>query len=308
MFLAVCLNPTLQKTIVVPRLFENEVNRATEHYLDASGKGVNVARVLTQLGECAIQLTHSGGRNRALFHELAARDKVTLLDADSASEIRFCYTVVSRENHTTTELVEEGEPVAAGTESRVWEQFERALPEVSVVTFSGSRAGGYSDNLFAKMTERATAAGKTVLLDIRGAELVQALRYRPDFIMPNLAEFATTFLSEREHGHGLAVSEHTDDPGLLMRVKEKMQQIYRSSGTVTVLTRGARDTLFVDAQRVRSARPQQVEPVNTIGCGDAFTAGFAARIAHGGAVSDAVDAGHRTAAQNAVQVRPGRIK
>ncbi len=63
-FLTVCLNPTLQKTIVLQKLLEDEVNRTNEHFLDASRKGINVSRVLTQLGAEVIHLTQVGGRNR----------------------------------------------------------------------------------------------------------------------------------------------------------------------------------------------------------------------------------------------------
>jgi fructose-1-phosphate kinase PfkB-like protein len=74
--LCVCLNPTVQKTITLPRMLVGEVNRASAVRTDASGKGVNVARVLVQLGEAdVVHLTHLGdGPNAQLFSALAAAD------------------------------------------------------------------------------------------------------------------------------------------------------------------------------------------------------------------------------------------
>jgi fructose-1-phosphate kinase PfkB-like protein len=41
------MNPTLQKTLLFPSLAIDEVNRTERHWLDASGKGVNVSRETT---------------------------------------------------------------------------------------------------------------------------------------------------------------------------------------------------------------------------------------------------------------------
>jgi len=72
-FLVVCLNPTIQKTLVFKSLKLDAVNRAAEVRTDASGKGVNVARVLTQCGYPATHLTHAGGPNKDWFCRSAGR-------------------------------------------------------------------------------------------------------------------------------------------------------------------------------------------------------------------------------------------
>ncbi len=118
-FLAVCLNPTLQKTLVVSSTRPGEVNRCLKSRLDASGKGVNVARVLGQLGEDCTHLTHAGGQFRRVFLKLAEQSGVTVQAIDSHSEIRFCTTIVELESDCATELVESSERVNESTESRV---------------------------------------------------------------------------------------------------------------------------------------------------------------------------------------------
>ena len=75
-FLTVCLNPVMQRTMMFPVLRENEVNRTSRYYTHASGKGVNVTRVLTQLGAGAVHLTHAGGRDRDRFIEFMQRRTV----------------------------------------------------------------------------------------------------------------------------------------------------------------------------------------------------------------------------------------
>ena len=68
--LAVCLNPTFELTVVLDSFYENEVNRTANYFTLPSGKGVNVARVLTQLGTEAHVLTHLGGSRAGEFLDL----------------------------------------------------------------------------------------------------------------------------------------------------------------------------------------------------------------------------------------------
>ncbi len=140
--LTVCLNPTFQITMVFPSLLLGEVNRAKEHYLDSSGKGMNTARVLAQLGHDAFLLSHLGRERKHEFIRMAEKDRVTVLWADSKSEIRTCITVLG--NGQTTELIQEPEPVGSGTEGPIRELFTQALETVDGVIITGTRAGGYA--------------------------------------------------------------------------------------------------------------------------------------------------------------------
>ncbi|MFP4383873.1 MAG: 1-phosphofructokinase family hexose kinase [Spirochaetia bacterium] len=304
MFLTIGLNPVLQKTIILRHLHENEVNRSSEYYLDASGKGINTTRVLSHLGEPVVHLTHAGGRNRDLFLNLAESDGLHIRGVNSNSEIRYGYTLLNRENKTTTEIIEEAYPVKQGTQARLLEEYRDLLPQCEIVTFSGSKAAGYTDDLIPEMVGAAKDADKIVILDVRGSDLLGALKYRPDVIMPNLSEFVRTFMEQDT----AFLTEHLDDEATLREVGKKMTELYRQFGSVTVLTRGSLATLFVSGNTVERLTPDRLDPVNTIGCGDAFTAGFASAFLKDSSVSGAVEKGHRCAGMNAVHIRPGVLR
>ena len=118
-FLTVCLNPTLQKTLCFPSIYPGTVNRTGVHHLDVSGKGINVTRVLTQLGKRAVHLTQLGGGLRPLFLSLCEKDDLSVEWVESLSQIRFCYTLLSDTDGAVTELIEESEPVYGGAEGRL---------------------------------------------------------------------------------------------------------------------------------------------------------------------------------------------
>ncbi|MBN1760603.1 MAG: hypothetical protein JW863_19905 [Chitinispirillaceae bacterium] len=301
-FLTVCLNPTLQKTIILNDLQENEVNRSSEYYFDASGKGINVSRVLAQSGERTIHLTQAGGVYLDRFVSLANKDGITVEPVESYSEIRFCYTLLNRRNHTATEIVEESLAVEAKTETRVMRKFRQLLPDCHTVILSGSRAEGFSDEIYPGMVREAKAAGKRIICDFRGKDLKNVLPLGPDVVKPNFSEFCSTFLADR------AVGEQTDDPETIALVKETMTGLYNKYGVTPVITRGRYDILFVENGRIDSLPSKELTPVNTIGCGDAFTAGFASVLHAGGSISTCVEKGRDYAAVNAMLIKPGSIQ
>jgi 1-phosphofructokinase/tagatose 6-phosphate kinase len=201
-FLTVCLNPTLQKTLRFPSIFPGTVNRTGVHRLDASGKGVNVTRVLTQLGKKVVHLTPLGGGLRPLFLSLCEQDGLSVQWVESESQIRFCYTLLTDADDTfpngneVTELVEEAEPVRVGTDERLLEKFDELLahtPGLNWVIVSGTKAAGFSDTVISAMTQKAKEKGHKVILDIKGKDLIESLKYEPDIVKPNLFEFAADF-------------------------------------------------------------------------------------------------------------------
>ncbi|MCX7786455.1 MAG: PfkB family carbohydrate kinase [Spirochaetes bacterium] len=316
MVLVVCLNPTLQKTLVFSSLREGEVNRTPTYYLDASGKGVNVARVLEQLQIPTIHLTHAGGMLRNLFLTLAEQDILRIIAPDSGSEVRFCTTLLNLEKGTTTELVEEAKPVSPDTEKDVRDRFQTLLPESDCVVISGTRAPGYTGTLYAEFVLQAKEAGKRVILDIRGKDLIDCLPYRPDVVKTNLAEFISTFLGKSPE------KEQIRDNRLMFRVEEEFSRLAEEYGVVCITTNGKEDTLFYNRGNVFHAPVYSdinLRVLNTTGCGDAFLAGFLKAWKEEGfpaPSSEVFQAGlegyireaHRVAFLNAVHVRPGRIR
>jgi tagatose 6-phosphate kinase len=294
-FLTVCLNPVLQKTLQLDRLVPGEVNRLLHHRFDASGKGLNVTRVLRQLGDEVVHLTQLGGSFRNRFLELAAADGLKVHWRDSAAEIRFCYTILERDLALTTEVVEEAEPVAADTEAGLDAAFEALLPTASWLTFSGSKAAGFSPGVFPRWVEAAKSAGKGVLLDVRGEDLRACLGFSPDVIKPNYDEFVATFLTDR---HEPAVDE----------VRAVMASVAARHGVAVVLTRGSGPTLVATGDEQWELPVDPVDPVNVTGSGDACAAGIVSVLARGGTLPEALREGHRCGARNAQQVRPGCIE
>ena len=296
------MNPTLQKTLIFPGVLPDTVNRTNEYRLDASGKGVNVCRVLTQLGKKACHLTQLGGLLRPLFLELCEQDSLKVEWVESSSPIRFCYTIIEQTRKTVTELVEEAEKVGEGTGEKLLETFSRIIPEYSTLIISGTKAGGFQDNLIPEMVRMAKAESCHVILDVRGEDLLRSLQFKPDIIKPNLYEFASTFVPELISGNRVEN---------IKKAKEKIgvicKELYEKYRCAIVLTRGADPVLYAEKGKLAEYAFEAAEPFNTTGSGDAFSAGLAAALEGGASLVEAVAEGARCGALNAVLPKPGVI-
>ena len=303
-FLTVCLNPTLQKTLRFSSIFPGTVNRTGVHRLDASGKGINVTRVLTQRGKKAIHLTQLGGSLRPLFLSLCEQDGLSVQWVESESQIRFCYTLLTDTDGAITELIEESEPVHAGTEERLLEKFDDILaraPDLHWVIISGTKATGFSDTVIPAMTRKAKEKGLKIILDIKGKDLIESLKYQPDIVKPNLFEFAADFAPELIKNNELITTDDTAKE----RIKSAVGDMARKNNCRVILTNGSRKIIAADTDKFFEIEVQPVKAVNSTGCGDAFTAGLAAALEDGAGFREAISEGCKCGALNAALVRPG---
>lgn len=299
-FLVVCLNPTLQKTFRLDDLDRGQVNRARAVRTDLAGKGANPTRILTQLGERAVHLTQAGGANLDLFRSLVAADGLDVRAVEGEIEIRFCYTLLAANDRSTTEIVEAGCAVPEGMEERVRERYLELLEEAHTVIIAGSKAPGFTDSLYPWMVAAARSRDLRVIVDFRGADLVNSLPHKPSLLKINVSEFSATFLDAM-------LPEETKTDELPQALIDRMLELDRGGVTV-VLTNGSEAVLFVESGVVERIVPERVEPVNTIGSGDAVTAGIAAGLHRGLPLRAAIELGIDCARRNVGFEKPGTIE
>ncbi len=292
--LTVGLAPTFQKVLVFPSLKENEVNRCTSGTLTASGKAVNVTRVLTRLGRPSVNITQLGGPRTEEFLALSRKEEIEIRYFLSSGPIRTCTTLINEENGTSTELVEEASPVEDTASEKLYSLFEEEIGKHSALVISGTKAKGYSDTLIPSLVERSRGEGKLVVLDIKGKDLIRSLPCSPSLIKPNLPEFCSTFSIAG------SVLEENENEALRGEVEEKMRELYDKYGVMTVISRGRYPTWVFDGKEFSVVcNTLSLPVVNTIGCGDTLTAVMTHHLLAGMSLREAVREGMAAAERKA---------
>jgi tagatose 6-phosphate kinase len=184
MILAVTLNPALDITYRVDSVQPHATHRVREVAERPGGKGLNVARVLFQLGEPVLATGLLGGATGARITELLEGIEHSFWPI--AGETRRTVTVA--DGQRATGFWEPGPSVSTAE----WEQFRGhfagLLPGVTVVTLSGSLPLGVPDEAYAQLIAVAREAGVSTVLDAEGAALELGIAAGPDVVKPNAHE------------------------------------------------------------------------------------------------------------------------
>ena len=274
----VALNPALDQTIEVAGIQLGAVNRALRMQVDVGGKAVNVASCLSDFGISAAVTGQIGRDNAALFEELFQRKKIAnhchYLDGLTRINSKLVDTV----SGDTTDLNMPGPELTPDGARDLLEQVLRRLDQlagqVQWVVLSGSLPPGMPADTYAAITQKAQAAGGSVVLDTSGAPLREALAAGPKIVKPNRHELAEL------------VGRPLDTLEALIATGRELLAASPGPDWV-VVSMGGDGALFLDRAQAVQALPARVNVSSTVGAGDAMVAGLVAARLEGLSLADA---------------------
>ena len=190
MILTITLNPAVDISYKLDYFSLDTVNRVEDVSKTAGGKGLNVARVLHQLGEDVAASGFLGGSLgdfiRTQLVAIGIQDFFVPIDG----ETRNCIAIIH--DGKQTEILESGPVISASEAALFLEKFTEYAPKVKIVTISGSLPKGLPSDFYLKLVEISNKYDTLVLLDSNGALLtsIVASEHKPYLIKPNEEELA----------------------------------------------------------------------------------------------------------------------
>ncbi len=251
---AVTPNPAIDVTYELPALTVGDVNRVGLVRHRAGGKGVNVARVVSQFGESPLVVAPVGGSAGDLFAAGLDSAGVAHRLVPIAGQTRRT-TVVVTAGGETTGLYEPGPVMTAAEWRTLVTEVSSQADRARVVTIGGSLPRGVHAHGVAELVAAVQRSGAVVIADTSGEALVSAARAGADVLKPNQAELAeaTGEADWRDGAHALL-----------------------DAGAGAVLMSGGPDGLvWVSRAGTLRASGIPAQQGNTTGAGDAVVAAFA---------------------------------
>src|SRR4051812_44569687 len=138
MILTLGTTPAGQRTMTFEQLVVDGVNRAAEVRETASGKSINVARVLKTLGHDVIATGFLGGDGGKAVREDLARAGIGDEFVMVGAKTRTCVTVIDSAAGTATELIEESHPVEPPDADALLGKLDELLEAADVLVLSGT--------------------------------------------------------------------------------------------------------------------------------------------------------------------------
>lgn len=273
MIYTVTLNPALDKTVEIPGMALDTVNRITEMRTDPGGKGINVSKVIAKLGgeSCAVGIL--GGESGRTLEKLLEGEPFATRFRFVEGQTRINLKIIDREGHTNTDINEPGLTVTAAELDALLRELLAELRPGDIVVLAGSLPKGAPQDTYRTWTAACKKAGARVFLDADGALLAEGIKAAPYLIKPNDDELS------RLAGRKLETIEELTAEGqkLLERGIERV-----------VISLGGRGALYLRKGSTIYAEGLRVPVGSTVGAGDSVVAALAYAEAQGLSEEEAV--------------------
>jgi 1-phosphofructokinase family hexose kinase len=264
MIITVTLNAAIDKTLAVPNFRLGHRHRAVEQTAMAGGKGVNVARALRALGQPVIATGVAGGPTGTRIVEHLTEEGILNDFVRIREESRTSTAVVDPTNGEQTEINEHGPHVTEGELELFLDKLLYLAKGAAVCVVSGSLPRGVDSDLYGRLIEEMKRLDVITVLDSEGEPMSIATRKGPAIVSPNELE-----------AEGLVGHEFSDEEDRRTAVGEMVELGAREAimtmpdGCMAMLNDGGDRSLY-------RATLEPLEPVSSVGSGDAFLAGFVA--------------------------------
>jgi len=270
-------NPALDVSTSVDEVVAEHKLRCGPTRLDPGGGGVNVSRVIRNLGGRSLAVYAVGGPTGQAYREILEREGVVGRVVRIGGSTRESFTVDETSTGQQYRFVLQGptmhEPEWRALLAAVADDF----PVSGYVVPSGSLPPGAPTDLYARIARLAREHDARCVVDTSGDALHAALAEGVFLIKPSRRELAE-----------LVGGDLTDAESL---VEASRELVGRRACEVVALTLGGAGAIVVTAQEVLRLPTPHVDVRSTVGAGDSFLGAFVLRLAQGRSVRDAFRAG-----------------
>lgn len=299
--ITVTLNPAIDRIMEIAGFQVGGHQRGETVARVPAGKGVNVARALSELGVASIA-TGFVGRGQLEEYETSFRDSLVqpqFLAVDGRT--RENVTVIDPTSATETHLRDKGLSPTPSDIGRLRNKINLLAKPDRLFVFSGSLPTGMETSHVVELTDIVLSKGAKVAVDGPG-DLLAALRDRALWLIkPNRDELAVLDRASTGQIHGQG--SHGED-----EIRRIASALTDRIGVVIVSCGAAGGYLFSSQTSLRGRvdfDPARVR--SSVGCGDCLLAAFIAAQNRGDGIESAYRYALSVATAASFEVVPGRF-
>lgn len=275
MIVTVTLNPAIDQTLVLSKFVAGDTLRVKASRFDPGGKGINVSRVIRELGGESIAMGFApGGLGRYLEQTLESQGIICDF-IRTPGEMRTNITILDESKHLNTTISERGPNTPAEALEELQQRLKRILREGDWLVIAGSIPPPLPASVYGDVVREAKEIGVHVVIDADADALAAGVAELPEIVKGNRREL------ER------LLDEHLgDEESTLAAARE----VHERGVPLVVVTRGKNGAIAVGERTYRGIAPR-VRAVSAVGSGDALLAGCVLTLSKGGTLVEALQLG-----------------
>jgi len=265
MIATLTLNPAIDGAAQAEKVMPvHKIRTFGEHYYPGGG-GINVARVIQELGGEAFALYLAGGATGGVLQELLEQNSVRAERFAIPGSTRISHAIYERSTELEFRFVPEG-PEVSEADCEPLLQALRAL-DCEYLVASGSLPRGLRTDFYATIGAICRQQGIKLVLDSSGDALRQGLESGVYLAKPSLGELETLV------GRQLPTPEAQEEAARELMHEDGIEML--------AVTRGARGAMLVTDERTFERAAPKIRTKSAVGSGDSFLAAMTLRLASG---------------------------
>jgi 6-phosphofructokinase 2 len=261
------VNPTIDLATHVDVVTPEHKLRCDPERRDPGGGGLNVARVIHELGGETLALYPRGGPTGELLEQMLEERGLRRWALSVSGHTRENFTVTERKSRREFRFVMPGPTLLEREWQALLDTLSTVAADAEYVVASGSLAPGCPVDFYARVARVVRKQNARLVLDTAGEPLLAALEEGVFMAKPNRKEFRDMM--------GAQVDEPAALPALARSflAKERTQLL--------VVSLGADGALLTTREGQFRAVPPPVETHSSVGAGDSFVGGMTLGLASG---------------------------
>lgn len=255
MIYTVTVNPSIDYIVQLNELTLGEVNRMDYDNKLPGGKGINVSRILKELGLDNTAWGFLGGFTgefvKEALEKTGLKTNFTPIKADTRINVKIKAQAETEINGRGPELTKE--EIAAFTA-----QFDKLTAD-DVVIFAGSLVPSLSDDFYFDLIKVIRQKGAQFVIDTTGESLLKTLPENPLVVKPNNHELAELF--------GVELNSIDD----IVKYGKKLLEMGAQHVLISMASDGG---LMITKDKVYRSYAPKGTVINSVGAGDSMIGGF----------------------------------
>lgn len=255
MIYTVTLNPSIDYIVEVDELKLGDLNRMKRDLKLPGGKGINVSRILNQLGADNTAIGFLGGFTGHYINDKLKQDQIAtdfvFINDDTRINVKL-------KHGDETEINGLGPAISSEEADQLVNKLD-VLTSADVLVLSGSVPPSLGGDFYDRLINVCKQKGAQFVIDTTGKALLEALPHRPLLVKPNhheLAELYNVTINSREE---------------IVTYGRKLLEAGAQNVLISMAGEGA---LFITADEVYHANVPKGQVKNSVGAGDSMIGGF----------------------------------
>jgi 6-phosphofructokinase 2 len=267
------LNPALDLAADAAEVVPTHKIRMHQGHADPGGGGVNISRVLHELGGDTVAIIATGGASGRVLEELLDEAGVPRRSVPIRKQTRISLNVQDLKHDLEYRFVPEGPTLCAAEFAACLEAVEQE-PGGWLIA-SGSLPPGVPVDAYAQVARIAARKGQCFVVDTSGPALAAVLEQGGcTLVKPSLGEL--------ENLVGRALNDPAEQD------REAMALVRRGAARMVAVTLGAEGALLATEDGILRMPALDEAMHSSVGAGDAFVAAATLALARGGTPADAL--------------------